>query len=146
VNAKATDTSSRPAALMESGSDVPRERVLIFIVAYNAERHIESVLARLPETIFNHTHFHLLIIDDSSYDESASRAAAWLQHREVGNAGVLRNHKNLGYGGNQKLGYRYAILTVRLFWKLVRRFGSLIFRETMNWRLMAPPRRHLGIG
>jgi glycosyltransferase involved in cell wall biosynthesis len=109
VNAKATDTSSRPAALMESGSDVPRERVLIFIVAYNAERHIESVLARLPETIFNHTHFHLLIIDDSSYDESASRAAAWLQHREVGNAGVLRNPKNLGYGGNQKLGYRYAI-------------------------------------
>jgi glycosyltransferase involved in cell wall biosynthesis len=100
MNSKATD---RP--LLPSFST----RVLIFVVAYNAERHIESVLARLPESIFNHRSFHLLIIDDSSQDASASRAVEWLQRYEVHNATVLRNPENLGYGGNQKLGYRYAI-------------------------------------
>jgi glycosyltransferase involved in cell wall biosynthesis len=100
MNSKATDGSSLPSSSI---------RVLIFVVAYNAERHIESVLARLPEAIFNHRQFHLLIIDDSSQDASASRAVEWLQRYGVHNATVLRNPKNLGYGGNQKLGYRYAI-------------------------------------
>ncbi len=80
---------------------------LIFIVAYNAERHIESVLARIPyERLQPGT--ELLLIDDASPDDTftaAHRAAAHCPIRCT----LLKNPVNLGYGGNQKLGYEYAI-------------------------------------
>jgi glycosyltransferase involved in cell wall biosynthesis len=85
------------------------ERILIFIVSYNASRHIRSVLDRLPEELFNDSHYHVLIIDDCSQDETAEVASAHADHLGYTNVTVLRNPVNTGYGGNQKLGYRFAI-------------------------------------
>jgi 2-polyprenyl-3-methyl-5-hydroxy-6-metoxy-1,4-benzoquinol methylase len=84
-------------------------RVLVFIVAYEAERHIVSVLERVPKDLWNSGEVHFLLIDDGSHDAGVSRAAQWLDERGVGNATVLRNPVNQGYGGNQKLGYRIAV-------------------------------------
>lgn len=84
-------------------------KVLIFIVAYHAERHIESVLERIPEAVRNSSRYHILCIDDSSGDSSAQVAADWAERYGAGNITVLRNPVNQGYGGNQKLGYRYAV-------------------------------------
>ncbi len=84
-------------------------RTLVFIVLYEGEAHIESVLSRLPEECWDPGAYHVLVIDDSSSDRSAAVASGWLRERGVGNATVLRNPVNQGYGGNQKLGYRYAI-------------------------------------
>lgn len=87
-----------------------KHRVLIFVVAYNAERTIESVLARIPLCLADEYEVEILAIDDSSRDRTF----------EVGHkiqlAGsspfplcVLFNPVNQGYGGNQKIGYHYAI-------------------------------------
>ncbi|MCP3960110.1 MAG: glycosyltransferase [bacterium] len=84
-------------------------RTLVLIVAYDAERHIESLLERVPEECFDAERYHLLCIDDSSSDRSAELATRWLREHRVDNATVLRNPVNQGYGGNQKLGYRYAV-------------------------------------
>jgi glycosyltransferase involved in cell wall biosynthesis len=92
-----------PAAL-----DLAQKRVLIFIVAYNAERTISSVLSRIPPELRNRN-VEVLIIDDSSKDKTF---AAGLQHEDRNGdfrITILRNPENQGYGGNQKLGYRYAI-------------------------------------
>jgi glycosyltransferase involved in cell wall biosynthesis len=88
--------------------DFAQKRVLIFIVAYNAERTIASVLSRIPPELRNRN-VEVLIIDDSSKDATF---AAGLKHEDQ--AGdfritILRNPENQGYGGNQKLGYRFAI-------------------------------------
>ena len=51
----------------------------------------------------------VLIIDDSSKDRTF---ATGLQHEDRSGdfrLTILRNPENQGYGGNQKLGYRYAI-------------------------------------
>ncbi len=84
-------------------------RVLIFIVAYNAERTIQQVVRRIPESLTRYD-THILIIDDSSGDDTFSRA------HDLEKAGqapfpmtVLHNPVNQGYGGNQKIGFRYAI-------------------------------------
>jgi len=82
---------------------------LVFIVAYEAERHLEALFERVPQEIWNHPDYHLLCIDDSSTDRSAELATGWLQRHGIDNATVLRNPANQGYGGNQKLGYRFAI-------------------------------------
>ncbi len=87
-----------------------RKRILIFIVAYNAEKHIESVLNRIP-SVFWQTDIYdseVLIIDDASKDNTVEVAN---RHKLVTgrNIKVLRNPINQGYGGNQKIGYTYAI-------------------------------------
>jgi glycosyltransferase involved in cell wall biosynthesis len=93
---------------MPDAIDFAQKRVLIFIVAYNAERTIGSVLSRIPPELRNRN-VEVLIIDDSSKDATF---AAGLQHEDQGGEfriTILRNPENQGYGGNQKLGYRFAI-------------------------------------
>jgi glycosyltransferase involved in cell wall biosynthesis len=86
----------------------PRPRVLIFIVAYYAESTILDVLRRIPE--LDGYDAEVLIIDDGSTDatyalaEKLRRVGAY-RHKLT----VLANPVNQGYGGNQKLGYHYAI-------------------------------------
>jgi glycosyltransferase involved in cell wall biosynthesis len=87
-----------------------KPRVLIFIVAYSAEPYIRSTLERtlavlpsLPDIAPS-----ILVIDDSSPDATAAVARETLQHSSYPWE-VLCTESNLGYGGNQKLGYTYAI-------------------------------------
>ena len=84
-------------------------KTLIFVVAYNAVKTISSVFDRLPKQVINNPNFHILVIDDCSLDATASTAAAHVRTHKYGNVSILRNNRNMGYGGNQKLGYRFAI-------------------------------------
>lgn len=86
-----------------------RGRVLVFIVAYEAQRHIASVLDRVPKQLWSDPDLHFLVIDDASSDKSTDVASQWAREHGVSNLTVLRNPVNQGYGGNQKLGYRIAI-------------------------------------
>jgi glycosyltransferase involved in cell wall biosynthesis len=84
-----------------------KTRVLIFVVAYEAESTLDAVLARVPDSVFEHE-TEVLVIDDSSADRTFDvgvRSARGSHHRIT----VLYNPQNQGYGGNQKLGYQYAI-------------------------------------
>lgn len=87
-----------------------KKRVLIFIVAYNAEKHIESVLNRIPQIFWTDETYEteVLIIDDASKDNTVEVANKY-QLRTNRNIKVLRNPVNQRYGGNQKIGYTYAI-------------------------------------
>jgi glycosyltransferase involved in cell wall biosynthesis len=89
---------------------VPRPRLLILIVAYNAEKSIASVLARVPPRLAEEYHVEVLVLDDSSQDRTFEAS------RDVKDRGaipfplhVLFNPVNQGYGGNQKIGYHFAI-------------------------------------
>lgn len=88
---------------------LPKKRILVFIVAYNAEKTIEPVLRRIPQELAEFE-TEVLIIDDASHDETFERG------RDVSESGrypfpltVLSNPENQGYGGNQKIGFHYAI-------------------------------------
>ena len=86
--------------------DLEKKRVLIFIVAYNAEKTIATVLSRIPVEL-RQPGAEVLVIDDFSRDKTFQ---AGLQFHQDGLAvTMLRTPENQGYGGNQKLGYRYAI-------------------------------------
>lgn len=84
-------------------------KILIFIVAYNAEHHIEQVIQRIPPKIFETYDYEILIIDDSSKDNTFEIARRFQDQNTQLNLKVLFNPVNQGYGGNQKLGYQYAI-------------------------------------
>jgi glycosyltransferase involved in cell wall biosynthesis len=88
--------------------DLGGKRLLIFIVAYNAATTIEKVLSRIPRTLQSQD-VEILIIDDSSKDETFLNGLRYQQRNSAFKITVLRTPQNQGYGGNQKLGYRYAI-------------------------------------
>ena len=87
-----------------------KPRVLIFIVAYNAERTIAQVVRRIPASLLDSYEVSVLIIDDASADRTFERG----HHVSRASSGpfpihVLVNPVNQGYGGNQKIGYHYAL-------------------------------------
>ncbi|MBT5109844.1 MAG: glycosyltransferase [Rhodospirillaceae bacterium] len=87
-----------------------KQRLLVFIVAYNAERTIEGVLRRIPHDLAEAYHVEILIIDDSSKDGTFERGHALKQAEELPfTLHILYNPVNQGYGGNQKIGYHFAI-------------------------------------
>jgi glycosyltransferase involved in cell wall biosynthesis len=85
-------------------------RLLILIVAYEAEATIARVLARIPADLARLCNTEILIIDDASRDGTFAAAQAV---RAAGSLPfplrVLANGRNQGYGGNQKIGYQYAL-------------------------------------
>lgn len=85
-----------------------QKTIAIFIVAFQAERFIGSVLERIP-VLLRDAFAEIYVIDDSSSDltfEAAREAGKRLGFKNVT---VLRTPHNRGYGGNQKLGYLHAL-------------------------------------
>jgi glycosyltransferase involved in cell wall biosynthesis len=87
------------------------QKVLIFIVSYNADTTIADVLSRIPAELSHdqNVHMDVLIIDDGSSDNTIAECHVYRQHYPDVPLTILVNPKNLGYGGNQKIGYQYAI-------------------------------------
>jgi glycosyltransferase involved in cell wall biosynthesis len=94
--------------LQPSHVNLRGKRLLIFVVAYNAESTIEKVLSRIPSSL-HCDGVEVLIIDDSSGDNTFASSLRYQQGHPALPITVLRTPENQGYGGNQKLGYRYAI-------------------------------------
>ncbi len=86
-----------------------RPRILVFMLAYNAEGTIESVFGRIPEALLTYD-TSVLVIDDASPDSTYERAAAFQRDSTFPfPLTILRNPVNQGYGGNVKIGMHYAI-------------------------------------
>jgi glycosyltransferase involved in cell wall biosynthesis len=89
---------------------VSRPRVLIFIVAFNAERTLEDVLMRIPEELAQDYDVEILVIDDASGDGTFERGENVRRKQTVQfPLHILINPVNQGYGGNQKIGFHFAI-------------------------------------
>lgn len=86
-----------------------KPRLLIFVIAYYAEETLCWVLERIPRSIFEEFDCEVLVVDDASKDRTFEIGREYQQaHPEI-RLTVLRNEFNQGYGGNQKVGYAYAI-------------------------------------
>jgi glycosyltransferase involved in cell wall biosynthesis len=83
-------------------------QVAVFIVAYNAEKHIEGVLRRIPAWIAERL-AEIFIIDDHSTDNTVTKAENVTWSEVYAPLRIYRTPYNQGYGGNQRLGYLYAL-------------------------------------
>lgn len=84
------------------------KKVALFIVAYGAEKLIEKTISRIPDwcrPLFS----EIYVIDDSSKDNTYSAALTAAERIGMNNFSVMKTPGNQGYGGNQKIGYTYAI-------------------------------------
>jgi glycosyltransferase involved in cell wall biosynthesis len=82
-------------------------KIGILVVAYNAESTIESTLNRIPQEFVSEI-YSILISDDRSKDLTSARASKFADSSKLP-IQVISQPINLGYGGNQKFGYSWAI-------------------------------------
>jgi glycosyltransferase involved in cell wall biosynthesis/cyclopropane fatty-acyl-phospholipid synthase-like methyltransferase len=85
-------------------------RIGILVVAYNAATTLTQVLDRIPAS-FRPRITEVLVGDDHSQDETFAVGMEYQQRVTDLPIKVVRHPKNLGYGGNQKAGYHWAIDT-----------------------------------
>ena len=84
-------------------------KLLVFVIAYQAESTLVQVLERIPRTIFRDWDCEILVVDDASRDRTFDIGREYQESQPDLPLTVLRNTYNQGYGGNQKVGYAYAI-------------------------------------
>ncbi len=80
----------------------------IFILAYNVASTLIAAYERIPAKIKQGASI-IYYLDDHSADNTYFAAVGYKLLRRIKKFRVFRNPRNLGYGGNQKRGYRYAI-------------------------------------
>ena len=103
-----------------------KKKLLIYIVAFNHEKFIEKVLDKIDNKIFEKYQTEILVNDDSSQDETLKIINDYKNQNIDKNCKItiLSNPDNLGYGGNQKIGYYYAIKNQYDFVALVHGDGQ----------------------
>jgi len=93
---------------MVEASDGSILKIGIFIVSYNASSTIQELLRRIPDRSWDRIH-QIFVFDDSSKDATVDIVTNFKEVPQSNKLHVFFNEVNLGYGGNQKRGYLYAM-------------------------------------
>ena len=88
-------------------SSVAKKRVGVLVVAYNAATTLAKVLDRIPAELKADIE-EVIVSDDHSQDSTYLVGLGYQQTSDLPIT-LIRQPTNLGYGGNQKAGYRLAI-------------------------------------
>jgi glycosyltransferase involved in cell wall biosynthesis len=83
------------------------DRIGVVVVAYNAASTLAAVLDRLPES-FRSRVAEVVVCDDASSDCTYVVGKEYQAQTQLPLT-IIRHPQNLGYGGNQKAAYRWAI-------------------------------------
>lgn len=75
------------------------KKVVVVMPAYNAAKTLQQTYEELPHDVVD----EVILVDDCSRDETAEIA-----HR-IGINHIIIHDSNMGYGGNQKTCYKYAL-------------------------------------
>jgi len=96
------------STLGETSNEGRSPRIGVLVVAYNAVSTLAQVLDRIPKA-FRSRIAHVFVCDDASQDATYLVGLGYKQITDDLPLTVIRHPTNLGYGGNQKAGYRLAI-------------------------------------
>ena len=84
-----------------------KKKCLIYVVAYNHENFILDTLNKIPKQLSSRYNVEILVADDFSSDKTIKIAKKF--NPKKFKFKIHFHKKNFGYGGNQKIGYFYAI-------------------------------------
>jgi len=91
---------------VQKGNPIPK--IGIFVVTYNAVNALAQTLKRIPSIIFDIIE-EIFVFDDASRDDTYLLAEGFKKVYGIDKMTIRLHTRNLGYGGNQKTGYLYAI-------------------------------------
>ncbi|MCE1165959.1 MAG: bifunctional glycosyltransferase/class I SAM-dependent methyltransferase [Bacteroidetes bacterium] len=82
------------------------KKIGILIVAYNAATTLNKVLDRIPAKVYEEID-EIAVFDDASKDNTYMVSVGYKEIKKLDKLKIYLNEKNLGYGGNQKKGFKY---------------------------------------
>jgi len=103
-----TTSGRRTQTISDIPADNRGKRIGILIVAYNAVTTLAKVFQRIPIDVWENVE-EVVVFDDASQDHTYELAVGYQLTAKIKHLKVFKNPENLGYGGNQKLGYQYLI-------------------------------------
>ncbi len=86
----------------------PRKRIGIVIVAYNAVTTLRSVIDRIPHEVWEKVE-EVFVFAESSQGDTFLVGVGYKALSGKAKLSIFPNEVNLGYGGNQIRGCKYAI-------------------------------------
>ena len=86
-----------------------KDKILVFVPGYNVENTIEKVFFGLIKTK-KELNFDILFVDNRSKDNTFEKLKELVENRKQKGVKLIRNPKNLGYGGSQKVAFRHAFM------------------------------------
>ncbi|MGA7239751.1 MAG: bifunctional glycosyltransferase/class I SAM-dependent methyltransferase [Bryobacteraceae bacterium] len=92
----------------EALADCRGKRIGILIVTYNAVTTLAQVLRRITPEVWKNVE-EVVVLDDASADATYELAVGLKTLADMDKLHVIKNKRNLGYGGNQKAGYNYFL-------------------------------------
>lgn len=104
----APQASRYPHLVAGAPADNCGKRIGILIVTYNAVTTLVQVFRRIPAAVWDNVE-EVVVFDDASQDSTYELAAGYKVLSDTPRLRILKNARNLGYGGNQKAGYRHFI-------------------------------------
>ena len=84
------------------------KKIIVFMPAYNAEKTIVKVLQRFSRPLINRIS-EILVLDNCSKDRTYDMVMDYKRKKKLSKLIILKNPKNLGYGGSKKRAFQYAI-------------------------------------
>lgn len=84
------------------------KKIAIFIPAYNVSSTIPIVIDRIPKELKQKLK-EIFVIDNASSDSTYLTVIGYKHYKNMQNLSIIRNRENKGYGGSQKVAYKYAI-------------------------------------
>ena len=85
-----------------------KEKMMLFIPAYNCEKQIIRVLKQLDEKVTEYFE-EILVVNNRSTDQTEQVVLDYLEEHPKLNVKLMRNDDNYGLGGSQKMAFHYAV-------------------------------------
>lgn len=85
---------------MEASAESQKPRLLVFVIAYQAEATLASVSSRIPQAVFADHACEVLVVDDASQDNTAAIGREFRARNPALPLTVLRNQFNQIWGLN----------------------------------------------
>ncbi|HAG68516.1 MAG TPA: glycosyltransferase family 2 protein [Lachnospiraceae bacterium] len=85
-----------------------KDRILLFIPAYNCEKQIIRVLGQLDRDIMKYIE-RVIVTDNRSTDSTGEVVSSFIKMHGDLPVVLLRNRENYGLGGSHKVAFQYAI-------------------------------------
>jgi len=84
-----------------------KDRILVFIPAYNCEKQITRVLNQFDKNVLQYVE-QIIIINNQSIDKTETAVLEYMKKHPELPLLLLRNDKNYGLGGSHKVAFNYA--------------------------------------
>jgi 2-polyprenyl-3-methyl-5-hydroxy-6-metoxy-1,4-benzoquinol methylase len=92
----------------EALADNKGMRIGILIVTHNAVTTFHKVLKRITREVWNNID-EVALFDDASLDDTYELAVGLKAVHDLHKLQIIRHPQHIGYGGNQKAGYKYFL-------------------------------------